>query len=482
MSSDAPVTTDTSSQANIQVSLAGSQPAMFPRDADSITAALEEAVAALDEVHEGGGEESRLARSDMAQALELLAAMSRTASRRDAAVCLTEAIAAKCGDCTVRCGIGTERLNRVYDGRLGWLAPDSPVYRQIAETWRAPTRRVGDPPSDHAGLRRPTIHRIEVHLPHPDGAGRCVIWIDAKTDLTERLLWLSPVCETVRAVLWSRPVMSWPAAAGRIMQKFWTVILAASILLGVLAIWPVHYRVACTAVVETTQQRLVSTPFDATLLKANVKPGDTVSKGEILCVLDGRPLRLERESIAAELQQAAKEQDVALASGRVADAQQSGLKKQQLQHRYELLTDRLNRLEVTSPIDGVVVSGDLEKYVGSVLDRGQTLMEVAPMDRMVIEVEIPEYEIGYVTEGADARIKIDAVGGKSIEGTIDTLYPAAELRDDQNVFVGRIELDNQQTHLKPGMRGEAVAYGPLRPWIWSWVRGACEKALWWIGY
>jgi hypothetical protein len=139
-------------------------------------------------------------------------------------------------------------------------------------------------------------------------------------------------------------------------------------------------------------------------------------------------------------------------------------------------------LEVVSPIDGIVVSGDLSKYIGSVLERGKPLIEVAPMDRMVIEIEIPEYEIGYLAEGAEARIKIDAIGGQSIYETIDHLYPAAEVRDDQNVFIGRIELDDPDGDLRPGMRGDAVAYGPLRPWVWSWVRGACERVLWWIGY
>lgn len=481
MSSQIPESTSVATDSNLNVSLAGSQGALDPRNADTLTAALEEAFAALDEIQEGGGD-SPLPRGDLSPAMELISGMSRAASRRDAAVCLTEMIAAKCKDCTIRCGIGDQRLSRVYDARLGWLAADSPVYQQIANEWTTPKRRAGDTPEDQTSFRRPTIHRIEINLPHPHGSGRCTIWIDAKTDLTDRLVWFSPICETVGAVLWSRPIASWPAVAGRIMAKFWSMILAASVLLGVLAIWPVHYRVACNAVVETSEQRLVSTPFEATLQATNVKPGDTVTKGEVLLVLDGRPLRLEREAVLAEAQQAAKEQDVALASGRVAEAQQSGLKKQQLQRRYDLLTDRLNRLEVISPIDGVVVSGDLEKYVGSVLERGKTLMEIAPMDRMVIEVEIPEHEIGYIDQGADARIKIDAVGGKSIDATIENIYPAAELRDDQNVFVGRIPLPNQNLQLKPGMRGDAVAYGPLRPWIWSWIRSPVEKVLWWIGY
>jgi multidrug resistance efflux pump len=227
---------------------------------------------------------------------------------------------------------------------------------------------------------------------------------------------------------------------------------------------------------------MIATPFEATLLRTNIKPGDTVKTGDVLVELDGRPLRLEREAIEAEIQQVAKEHDVALATRRIAESQQAALKKQQLIRQHELLSDRLGRLKVVSPIDGVVVSGDLEKFVGSPLERGQTLIEVAPMNQMVIEIEIPEHEIGYVKKGADARVKLDAIGGKSIRKPLSDVFPSAELRDDHNVFIGRIEVDNGDHKLKPGMRGEATAYGPLRPWIWSWVRGGFERTLWWIGY
>jgi hypothetical protein len=43
----------------------------------------------------------------------------------------------------------------------------------------------------------------------------------------------------------------------------------------------------------------------------------------------------------------------------------------------------------------------------------KTLIEVTPMDRMIIEVEIPEHEIGYVHAGSEPRIKIDAIGRNS---------------------------------------------------------------------
>ena len=142
----------------------------------------------------------------------------------------------------------------------------------------------------------------------------------------------------------------------------------------------------------------------------------------------------------------------------------------------------MKRLTVTSPIEGIVVLGDLNRSIGAPLEMGQAVMEIAPLEQMVIELEIPEYEIGYVDKGTIARIRLTATDGDPIEQPIDGVYPSAELRDDQNVFVAQINVDNSDGTLRPGMRGDAIAYGPIRPWLWSLVRSGWEKSLWWIGY
>jgi multidrug efflux pump subunit AcrA (membrane-fusion protein) len=413
--------------------------------------------------------------------LRLIESMSSAPGRRDAAAEMTKSFAQEYGDCSVRCGLGRSRLNHLFDSRLGWLGPESSLHQQHSDQWATPDDDADDVPSDTPAVScRGQV--IEIRLPQPGGKGRCYIWIEGYQTEAKPITWTLMILNTIAAVLWSRPFQSWPSLViGMCRHSMFSMSVAGSILVAV-AILPVHYRVSCKARVDTTEQRFVSTPFEATLLKANVKPGDTVQRGDVLFELDGRPLRLEREEIEAEIQQVVKARDVALASQRIADAQQEAFKQQQLRRHHDLLSDRLGQLAVLSPIDGIVVSGDLQKFVGSPLERGRTLIEVAPMDKMIIEVEIPEYEIGYVEKGVKTRVKIDAIGGSSIRLPLGDIYPAAEVRDDRNVFIGRIHLDNTHMQLKPGMLGKATAYGPRRPWIWSWVRGALERVLWWVGY
>ena len=469
-----------SGRQDLNVSIAG--PDQNLHGQDSMTPALDEAIARLNKVEELE-HAANPAIPDIGLALELLHRICAARTRREAVAAMVKFVDANSGACKARGGIGTDKLTRIYDPMLGWLGPESSIHEQLAHRWNTLCES-GEDTVDPVPRVLRDARTIEIMLPQVGGYGRVLVWVEGETGRRDSLAWLSHAATTIAAAVWSRPTRAFPAFFGNRLVRRGPI--AAAVVCGVLtvaALWPVHYRVACNARVETTAQRLIATPFEATLLETFVKPGDTVVAEDVLLVLDGRPLRLEREAIDAERQQVAKERDVAMATGKVAESQQFALKHRQLSRRYDLISDRLENLEVTSPIAGVVVSGDLDRFVGAPLERGQTLMEVAPMDKLAIEIEIPEYEVGYISEGAMTRVKIGAIGGKSIRlPLISELYPRAELRDEQNVFVGRIDIENTGGLLKPGMLGDATTYGPLRPWFWSWLRSGFERMLWWVGY
>ena len=425
---------------------------------------------------------------------QLIRVVAAAESRDDAVKELTVWIAERFSGATVRCGLGMHeedstrmnatRLKRLFDHRLGWLAPESSPMAIAVERWsRAPLSNTGIVFDDDTMM---------IVLARRESSERCVIWIEP---VSAELLcegntsresivtqWLQTIDETLSTVFWSRPKRTTPKAIKKLTRP--SAAILGSILLGLclLAFWPVHYRVSCLARVQPTGQRLVAAPFEATLKIAHVKPGQNISKGDVLVSLDGRPLRIERESIEAEIAQASKEHDTSLAQGKIAEAQQAKLRERQLGRRWDLISDRLNRLEVVSPIDGIIISGDLSQYEGAPLELGQTLLEISPMEKMALEIEIPAHEIGYVEKDSETRVRFSSIGGPSMELNLKELYPSAEIREDQNVFIGRIEIDNVDNSLRPGMVGDATTYGPIRPWIWSWIRGGVERVLWWCGY
>ena len=451
MTSDAFPKAESAPEPRVHVSLDGGRSDGGDRPSDSVQAALEEAMQAL-EAATGSSAQERFGNdadenSKSRERFQVVQQMAEALSRREATACLVQYLAGAAGVSAVRCGIGKSKLHALLDHQLGWLGPESLLFQEAAARWSDAAEDAGEEESPRAVTRASTS---EINFPQPSGGGRCTVWIEGERSPSSMVEHSPAYIEALGALLWSRPAYSWPTVAVRMARRSSYSFALAGIALISLAVWPVSYRVPCAARVETTHQRMVSTPFEAKLLKTHVRPGDQVAAGEVLVELDGRPLRLEREAIEAELQQVVKEQDVALATKRIADAQQASLKEQHLRRQHDMLSDRLQQLEVVSPIEGVVVSGDLEKLVDAPLERGQTLLEIAPMEAMVIEVEIPEHEIGYVTSGAMTRVKLDAIGGESIRLPLHEVYPSAELRDDRNVFVGRIQIDNQDQRLSSG--------------------------------
>jgi biotin carboxyl carrier protein len=384
-------------------------------------------------------------------------------------------LASHFGSHPIRITIGNKKPKRLVDHRLGWLSRDSDLWRDAAAHWNNATFNAQ---WHKTGNGESLIgFTDETH-----SSRKILIWIgepEVNPSLLESIRQPLEVIARFASRLSSRRLSSWSVLLGHHPRL--TIGIAVSIFFAVFC-FPVRYPVECTAILEPVGERIVSAPFDAVLSHCHVRIGDEVNVNELLLELDGRPLRLERESLQAELDQATKEREVALASRRIADAQQAELKQKQLARRIQLLDDRLARLQVCSPIDGVVVSGDLEKFVGSPLETGQTLMEIAPLDRLAIEVEIPEMEIGYVSNNVPIRVRFAAAGGRSIHATLSQVSPAAEVREDKNVFVGRLDLEDPDTNLRPGMRGDATMYGPWRPFVWRVCRSAWERVLWWIGY
>lgn len=452
------------------------------REHDAIVSSLDAAMEQLGDVERQYLLDSELSLERALSVIRLLAAIGHCKCRGTAAMKVAEFLAEHGENVQVRFAVGGDSIQRFADRRLGWMGAESALYDEYVERWAAlPSLEMSTPSGDVAVTR--VSQEITIQLRQPGGHHRIVFWIEGDGKQSENAFqWLDSILPDLGGVLWSRPKRKQWQLSESVAGNVARIGALAVLIVGLFLVWPVPYRVVCRAKIDTYAQRMVSAPFEATLAQSYVLPGDQVASGQMLLKLDGRPMRLELEGVEAEIQQVSKEHNAALANNQIAESQQLVLRKRRLDRKRDLIIDRLENLEVTSPIDGVVISGDLEKYTGAPLERGQALLEVAPLDVVRLELEIPDYEIGYVKRGADTSVKLDAVGGRAMDLQIEDIYPSAELRNDQNVFIARLSLENQDGVLRPGMLGDAIAYGPVRPRIWSWIRPLMERGLWWMGY
>ncbi|HID78788.1 MAG TPA: HlyD family efflux transporter periplasmic adaptor subunit [Planctomycetaceae bacterium] len=265
-----------------------------------------------------------------------------------------------------------------------------------------------------------------------------------------------------------------PSRLGRIARHLWakrksplaSLAAVACLLVAVVLALPFPYRIRCHAQLAPVQRRFVAAPFDGLLEKTFVLPGDVVRADQLLARMEDRQLRWELAGLMAERNRVAAKKRVAVARQDAAGIRQADLEAQRLDNDIRLLQYRIDHLEIRSPIDGVVLTGDLEKAEGAPLKTGQTLFEIGPLGQMVVEIAVPEEDVQYVYPGMEVTMRLDALPGRVVQGRVRRVHPRAEVVDGQNVFIAEMVIGNEGQLLRPGMSGRAKLAGPRRPLAW----------------
>ena len=108
---------------------------------------------------------------------------------------------------------------------------------------------------------------------------------------------------------------------------------------------------------------------------------------------------------------------------------------------------RLERSVIEAPISGVALSRDLEP--GEVVSPGAPITELYRVDRVKAVAGIPENDIAAFEVGGEATIQVDAFPGRTFEGRIHLIAPAA--MGPSRTFPTEIAIDNAEGDLRPGM-------------------------------
>ena len=261
------------------------------------------------------------------------------------------------------------------------------------------------------------------------------------------------------------------------------VMLAMVVGFCLLMLVPITYRVRCSCVTEPVSRRYAVAPFDGQIVTGHAEAGDKVDKDEVLAEMDGRTIRWELSGVAAEREQSLRTREMELSERNIPQTILAELEYDRLISEEEILEHKRENLQIKSPIEGIVLSGSLERAEAASIQTGQVLFEIGPIKPMRVEVAIPSNEIAQVTEGLNAKIWIDGQEDTPLEGEIIKLHPRSETRDAKNVFIAVLEFPNEDEKLRPGMKGSVRIDGEKRSLGWSlfhkpinWVR---SRVVWW---
>ncbi|VAX16327.1 hypothetical protein MNBD_NITROSPINAE01-1505 [hydrothermal vent metagenome] len=248
--------------------------------------------------------------------------------------------------------------------------------------------------------------------------------------------------------------------------------------------------ISASGIVEPNFFVEVKSKASGKVLDFPYEPGDKVTIGERLLILDpGTELRSKAQSEAdlaratAELQSAmadlvektsklararalsaknllsAEKMEAVQASAAQAKAHvgtaEAAVRKAKL--FVEDAQERLADTEILSPINGILIEKFVER--GQIISSGITsfsggtpLCSVADLSRIFIMASVDETDIGQVAVGQKANITVDAYPEKVFNGVVTRAYPMGEAKDNITIFKVKVEATDQKRNLlKPKM-------------------------------
>ena len=137
----------------------------------------------------------------------------------------------------------------------------------------------------------------------------------------------------------------------------------------------------------------------------------------------------------------------------------------------------LARTRIVAPFAGVVVEGDLSQALGAPTERGKLLMQLAPLKRYRVVVQVDERDIDSARTGQTGTLALSALPWETLAIKVSRITPLAHAVEGQNVFDVECEVEADAARFRPGLEGVAkieVGSAPLA-WIWfhrfaDWAR------------
>jgi HlyD family secretion protein len=172
---------------------------------------------------------------------------------------------------------------------------------------------------------------------------------------------------------------------------------------------------------------------------------------------------------ASALDDAQKNYDMSVNKQNVAKAQVTVLKAKIAQARAQVaqdqanlkqLEEQLSYTDIVSPIDGIILSRDVEMgdAVSSILVLGSSatlVMTIGDTSEVYVKGKVDESDIGKVYLGQPARIKVESFKDKTFNGKVTKISPMGVEKDNVTTFEVRVSINNPGGELKAEMTANA---------------------------
>ena len=148
---------------------------------------------------------------------------------------------------------------------------------------------------------------------------------------------------------------------------------------------------------------------------------------------------------------------VTVLQAKIAQAQSQVI---QDQANLQQLEEQFGYTDIVSPIDGMVLSRDVEigDAVSSILVLGSSatlVMTLGDTSQVYVKGKVDESDIGKVYLGQAARIKVESFKDKTFNGKVTKISPMGVEKDNVTTFEVRVSINNPGGELKAEMTANA---------------------------
>ncbi len=146
--------------------------------------------------------------------------------------------------------------------------------------------------------------------------------------------------------------------------------------------------------------------------------------------------------------------------------------------------DEMERTSIRAPMDGRVVTPNLDLLRGKYLRTGESLIEIERAEVIKASIAVPEADIGLIKVGATVRLKAWGDSDREILGVVESVGSAAVEQTSGSVVQVLASFDNTDGLLRSNMTGYAkIDGGEMTVWraylrsltrffqieVWSWI-------------
>ncbi|MEX0613456.1 MAG: HlyD family efflux transporter periplasmic adaptor subunit [Pirellulales bacterium] len=255
---------------------------------------------------------------------------------------------------------------------------------------------------------------------------------------------------------------------GRNLPKTLAATAAVVAAIAFLCFYPADFKLEGDGRLRPTARQNVWAEVDGEVERVLVQHDERVTKGQLLVVQQSRDLEKQIAELEGQLQK-----DLAALSAKssqldyndeLTEVEKSQIEAEvnqlrasvaSLQLQLELLAKKQEKLQVRSPIDGRVVTWNVEERLGGgrPVNRGEQLLEVAdPTSDWELELLMPESRMGHIAKAwKDSGGKLPvtfflALNPKEkLEGQVQEIHRSAEVRgEDGNTVLVRVSFDQSR--------------------------------------